>query len=353
MPALAYDAFRRSLQKGEIQAAYYLHGEEDFLKDAAVRELLERALEPATRDFNLDRRRAGDLAAEEFETLILTPPLLAARRAVVVSEVESLAQRRPRSQSLRAAIVDYLARPDQQTLLILVQSAGAKPDAELSRRATTVRLERLQPHRVLRWIRHHAGELGLDIEESAAAHLRDVVGDELAHLAAELAKLRSAVRGPATLDDVSDLVGVRHGETAHDFTDAVTGRRFATAAGMVRRLLESPSGTGVRLVMSLGMAFTGLALARSLLDGGVSPRQAERRAFEALAAARPPFLRDWRAEAERWVEHASLWSAVELEAALAELLRADRRLKSATLGGETEIVTEAVLAMAGRARTAA
>jgi hypothetical protein len=38
---------------------------------------------------------------------------------------------------------------------------------------------------------------------------------------------------------------------------------------------------------------------------------------------------------------------------LAELLRADRRLKSAALGGEVEILTGAVLALAGAAAAAA
>jgi hypothetical protein len=37
----------------------------------------------------------------------------------------------------------------------------------------------------------------------------------------------------------------------------------------------------------------------------------------------------------------------ELERALAELLRADKRLKSTSVGGEPELVMDAVLGMAG------
>src|SRR3990170_89833 len=97
MPRLDFDAFLRSLKKGEIRPAYYFHGDEEMLKDDAVRALLAAGLDASTRDFNLDRRRAGELTADEFNTLALTAPILAARRVVVVSEAETLEQRRPKA----------------------------------------------------------------------------------------------------------------------------------------------------------------------------------------------------------------------------------------------------------------
>src|SRR3990172_4202530 len=129
MPALDFDAFLRSLKRGEILPAYYFHGDEDLLKDDAVRDLLAAALDPSTRDFNLDGRRAPELTAQDFTTLALTPPMLTARRAVVIGEAEALQQRRPKAQALRAAVVGYLERPSPETLLILVQSPDEKPGA--------------------------------------------------------------------------------------------------------------------------------------------------------------------------------------------------------------------------------
>ncbi len=354
MPALDYDAFRRSLQKGEFQPVYYFHGDEDLLKDDALREVLARGLDAATRDFNLDRRRAAEVSADGFETLAQTPPMLAARRAVVLTEVEVLQQRRPRSQGLRAAIVAYLARPSSDTLLLLVQSAGEHADPELLRLAAAVEFRSLPPDRVRKWIHHRAARDALTLEEDAAAHLHEVVGDDLAQLAAELAKLAAAVGGrTAALADVTDLVGVRRGETAHDFTDAITARMFPAALGMIPHLLETPGNSGVRLVGSLATALTGVALARALLDASTAPGALEGRLFDAMRAARPLGLRTWKDEARRWAKDAARWSAAELDAALTALLAADRRLKSASLGGEVEIVTDAVLRMAGAAQAAA
>lgn len=354
MPALDFDALLRSLKKGDIRPAYYFHGDEDLLKDDALRDLLTAGLDPATRDFNLDRRRAADTSVEEFEALTQTPPMLAARRAVVLTEIEALQQRRPKAQELRAAVVAYLARPAPETLLVLVQSAGEKPDTGLARLAASVVFDPLSPERVGRWIRHRAGAEGLTLDDGAIAHLQAAVGDDLAELASELAKLGAAVGGrTATMKDVAELVGVRHGETVYDFADAVTGRRFRDAAGMIPFLLNSPGVSGVKLVTALGVSLVGVALARAQLDGGAAPSAVRARLMTALEGARPANLRRWTDEAARWSQDASHWSAEELEAALGGLLRADRRLKAASLGGEAEVVTDAVLAMAGAGAAAA
>jgi DNA polymerase-3 subunit delta len=352
------DDLRRAVRKGDLQPAYYFHGEEDLLKDEVLRELLEAALDPSTRDFNLDRRRAGDLTADDFATLALTPPMLAARRAVVISDVEVMQQKRTKMQALRTAVLAYLRHPSPETVLVLVQSAprdekDARPDAELARHAATVAFVPLPPERLRRWILHHASREGLTLDEEGADVLRAAVGDDLAQIAAEITKLRSAVgEGSASADDVADLVGVRRGETVHDFVDAVTARRFAPAAEMVPHLLNTPGVSGVRLVSSLATVLTGVALARALLDQGTTARALSGQLFGAMQAARPMGLRKWGEEAERWARDAATWSSDDLDRALAELLRADRRLKAAAIGGEGEIVADAILAMADAAQAA-
>src|SRR5438105_4689704 len=61
MGALTFDALLRSLKQGVVDPVYYLHGDEDVLKDEAVRALVERAVDPAARDFNFDQRSAPEL----------------------------------------------------------------------------------------------------------------------------------------------------------------------------------------------------------------------------------------------------------------------------------------------------
>src|SRR3989454_12483355 len=158
MAVLSFDALLRSLKQGRTpEALYYLHGDEDVLKDEAIRALVDQVLDAGARDFNLDQRSAADLDPEAFHSLVNTPPLLAAVRVVVLRGVEKVRK----TSKVRQALVRYLQAPNPTTLLILVQGAGEPPDAELARSATTVAIEPLPAPRGHKWVAHRAKQLQL------------------------------------------------------------------------------------------------------------------------------------------------------------------------------------------------
>jgi len=360
MGALTFDALLRSLKQGGAgkgegapEAAYYLHGDEDVLKDEAIRALVDRVLDPGARDFNFDQRSAGDLDAEAFDSLVNTPPLLAAARVVVLRGVEDVRK----TSKVRHALVRYLQTPNPTTLLILVQGAGEPPDAELARSATTVAIEPLPAPRVHKWVAHRARHLQLTLEPDAAELLVQTVGNDLGALAGELEKLAAVAAGRpdgrATRDDVAALVGARPGETVQDLIEAALERRAAAAARLIEPVLEHAGMTGVRILMALGTALIGTALARAELDRGTPPARLAGALLGQLRAARPFGLGSWEQTASRWASWAAHWSAGSLRAALRLALDADRALKSTTLTDERGILVQLVLALGVLQREAA
>src|SRR3989475_7168364 len=229
MGALTFDALLRSL-KPEARApdpVYYLHGDEDVLKDEALRALTARAVETAARDFNVDTRSTADLDAAALRTLVDTPPLLAQTRVVVLRGIEQMR----RGSKLRQELLRYLAAPNPTTMLILVQSAGEELDPELARFATAVAVEPLPPERAGRWGAHRAKQVELEMEPEAIALLVETAGPSLGALAQELDKLAAVTAGrTATREDVATLAGVRRGQTMHDLADAALERRAGGAA---------------------------------------------------------------------------------------------------------------------------
>src|SRR5689334_21825292 len=111
MAALSFDALLRALKHGDPDPVYYLPGEEDVLKDEAIRVLTDRAVPLGVRDFNLDTRGAASLDTEALHALLNTPPMLAERRLVVLRGVEQL---RKKSKP-RDALLAYLERPSSTT----------------------------------------------------------------------------------------------------------------------------------------------------------------------------------------------------------------------------------------------
>jgi DNA polymerase-3 subunit delta len=341
MGAFTFDALLRSLKQGAPDPVYYLHGEEDVLKDEAVRALLERAVDPAARDFNVDHRAAADLDPEAFHALVNTPPMLAATRVVVIRGIEVLRK----TAKVRQELLRYLEAPNPTTVLVLVHGSGEAPDAELARRATTVGVEPLPPERVQRWMAHRGRQLGLALAPDAAELLLAAVGGDLSTLARELEKLAPLAPGRAvTRDEVAALVGVRRGETLQDLVDAVLERRPAVAARLVDPVVEQAGMTAVRVVGALGTALIGTALARAELDRGTARGRLEAALLAHLRAVRPYGLGNWEQTAARWARWAEGWTSADLAAGLRLALRADYALKSSTLSREEGILEQLVLA---------
>ena len=350
MGALTFDALLRSLKRSAPDPAYYLHGDEDVLKDEAIRALLDRAVEPGARDFNVDQRSAAALDPETFHTLVNTPPLLAQTRAVIIRGVEQI----KKTSALYKEMARYLAAPNPTTVLILTQSAGESPDVGLIKEATSVAVEPLPPDRVERWMTRRAGKLGLVLEPEAATLLLDAVGHDLGFLARELEKLAALTGGRSgTRNDVAALVGVRRGETLSDLVEAALARRSLVAARLVEPVLEQAGMSGVRVVTALGTALIGTALARAELDRGVSPARLPDILFRHILAARPFGLGNWKEEAARWSRWAARWQPAVLRHSLRRTLAADCALKSSTVSDDRAIVTDLLLTWVEPVREAA
>jgi DNA polymerase-3 subunit delta len=351
MPAQSFDAFFRSLPKGEPARAYYFHGPEDLLKDEALRAVLDRALDPALRDFNLDLRSAAQLDADSLFALCTTLPMMAERRVVVLREVEAL-KRKPK---VRSALLEYLGRPAPDTVLVLIQSANEESeDKDIAKAAVAVAFEPLPEDRVLRWLDRRAKGLGLELPDDAARHLVRAVGGELGSIAAELEKLTALPAGePLTVERVGELVGVHQGETVFDWRDAVLEDRPGPAIRLLGPLLDQPGNSGVKLVTMLGTTLIGVGIARSHYDRRLRGRSLDEAVFGVIRRNRVYGLLSWGEEKGRWLRWAPSWPAPRVADALRSILEADRALKGTTISDERGILTDVVLRMATSGRAAA
>ena len=341
MPAHSFDALFRSLTKGELAPIYYLYGLEDVLKDEAVRAIVDRALDPAMRDFNFDQRSAVQIDPEEIHVLCNTLPMMAERRVVVIREVEAW-RRKTKSKS---EFQRYLERPSPDTVVVLVQGSGEESeDKELARGSYVVRLDPLPTERAAKWLLHRAANLGVSLEAAAADHLVQAIGSDLAGLSSELAKLASLPSAESlTPERVGQLIGVRRGETQWDWRAAVLEGQTGRAITLLPAILAQPGMSGVKLVTLLGTTLIGLGIARRLQDKGLRGRALEDAVFKSLLKNRPTGLLSYKEEAARWSRLGDRWPARRIDAALDACLQADQALKSTTISDDRGVLTDLVL----------
>ena len=245
MPAPdAEKALRKAIRaRGPFEPVYYLHGADDYLKEDALRELVASAVDPATRDFNLDVRTASELDPETLGSLLGTPPMMAERRVVVLRDVQAM------KKDARGALEHYLAHPAPDLMLVMVAPAGEsrKGDDGLRARSCPVEFVPLDDERLPKWIAHHAKEEhGATITPDACAMLHSSVGNDLPALASEIDKLASYTSGAAIDEEaVAAVVGVRRGETLADLLDRVAQRDAAGALAVLSHVMEQPKMGGV------------------------------------------------------------------------------------------------------------
>ena len=126
---------RAAIQDKKFAPAYYFFGEDEFLKEEGLRQLLSAAVDPATRDFNLDQRRGADLDAETLGSLLAMPPMMADRRVVVIRDVTAL------RKDARGVLDKCLQSPAADLLVVLTAPAESKEDKLLAERTVPIECE--------------------------------------------------------------------------------------------------------------------------------------------------------------------------------------------------------------------
>lgn len=343
-PITPHKVLNTALAQRTFAPVYYFHGDDDYLKDEAVQAIIDVIVDPSTRDFNLDVRRGNEVDGEALETMLSTLPMLSDRRVVVLREVQLL------KKGVRSVLDRYLARPSADTVLVCTTPAGVKGDAVLLKQSDAFAFEGLSEERTRKWVVHHAStRLGLTIDADAADLLVRAAGTELLLLASELDKLASYVHGEGatriTIDAVSDIVGVRRGETMADLLDAVARREATRALDMLPHVLAQPKTSGVQLVMALGVQFLGLAYCAARQEERVHPARLSSELFAMMKEGGAFTGRPWGEATQQWMQLAPQWSAARLDAALARLADADLALKDTRVSSEEQVLTTLVLAL--------
>lgn len=343
MPSQTPRAFRKALKDRSFAPVYLLHGEDDFLKDRALRYLVDAAVDEGLRDFNLEVRRGGDLDAETLGALLGTPPMMADRRVLVVRDVAAL------KKDARRALDRYLEHPAPDAVVALLALAGGKADKSLLEHPaiTTVEYRQLTDDEVTRWIASYADEeLGGSITPEAAALLHVAVGGDLPQLASELDKLLSYTSG-AEIDEaaVSAIVGIRRGETLGDFLDAVGERDPRRALDLLPHVLSQPKTSGVTMVMALATQTLALAWAQAARAEGLAPSRLESELFGLLKEGKAYPGRPWGEAVKAWARSLRHWSPESLDRALDALLAADLSLKETGVQSEEQILSTLVLTL--------
>jgi DNA polymerase-3 subunit delta len=300
-----------------------MHGEDERRARSLEEEVRRRCVSASSRAFNENVFDARETALDRILQAARTLPMFGARRLVVVTSATSL------SRSEWEKALPYLRDPCPTTCLIFRGEGKpmASPEvvAAIRRQGVLIEFRARSDRQAETWVVERVRGQGKRISVDAARAIVERVGNLEGGLEGEVQKLIAYVgeRGEVSEEDVQEVAADVRMRKVFELGDALGERRPAELLKILHRLLEDGAAPlallgmlarQIRLLWHAGFAASQGAEAPSPLPQGYSV---------------PPFVR------ERLMRQSKGWDEQGLRAALGDLRKIDRSLKSGRLDPES------------------
>jgi DNA polymerase-3 subunit delta len=281
--------FHRKLQSGQVAPLYLFEGPERYLRDQALKKLLEVAVEESARDFNFARISVAQGNLDDALAMARQFPMISSRRMVVVTGFEAI-----NDDKQLEALKDYLRAPAETTALVFVSDAldNRRNIATMLRKTCeVVTFDQLDEREAApRWIRDYVTRAGRFIEPQAAAYLVGMVGVDLTRLSTELDKLINFAgeKGRIGNQEIDDLVLNSRGHSNFELTDAILDGDRRRALYLLDRIYanasERPEALSLMILGAIASNYRKMLAAKELMNRNAPNEEV------AKAVGMPPYI---------------------------------------------------------------
>jgi len=235
---ISYLDFTRQIERQKIEPVYFFIGEENYLKEQALRKFKKILFPPEVEVFNYDFLWGDEIEGSNLLDLLQTSPFMAAKRLLVIREIERL------SLFAQELLISYLEKPLVSTCLVLWAD---KLDPRkrffivLTEKVTQVNFNPLNRPRLISWIEDYFRQQGKEIDPEAAHNLWELVGNNLAILSQEIEKIITYAGEKKFLhwEDVEAVVTGVKLVNIFDLVEAVGKKEKEKALFLLSRLFQT------------------------------------------------------------------------------------------------------------------
>lgn len=307
------------IRRGNVLPLYLFYGEEEFLIREAVDLIVQKIVDPGTRDFNFNTLYCREASASDIIGIAQTLPFMAEKRLIIARDIDAF-----KAADIEV-LIPYLRDPSPSTCLVML-SNQRKYDKKTVISAVeqgggaVVAFYALQETEAREWITGWARMRGISIAAEAVQFVVQVVGTDLQRINNELEKVEIYIKDRKTisLEDVRKVVGDFREFTPFDLADAIGHRDRQKAFLVLTRLLqegEEPVG----LIGAIAWNMRRLLRAKAMESSGMGYEEIKKR-LNVL----------WLHSAS-FREQMNMFSLPELRGAFGVLLQADRQIKTGGL----------------------
>lgn len=228
-----HSEFIKLVNNGLPSGTYILHGEEEYVKDMAVRLVTEK-VEPDLRPFNVSElvKPSPQELSETAETL----PFFSERRIVIA---RGLADNTDFSKYSEC----FSERPEETSILLVFKGKLTENSAAVKyarKSGTEVVFDRLSVTECAKWCMKRANKAGVNLAQDVAQLAVRMIGDEMADIVSETDKLIDyvGVGGTVKSEDVAACVKPSLDVKVFDMLDMFTYGKPADGIMALHALLD-------------------------------------------------------------------------------------------------------------------
>lgn len=236
-------------REGKFATTYLLQGDEDYYIDRAAQALIDHALRPEERDFNMDMVYGADTRANDIINLARQYPMMAERRVVLVREFQSMTG--------KEVLSSYIKNPMPSTVLILCHKHGTldgrkAPYTDIKKHGVIMLSNRLYDNQLPAFVNGYATQQGMSIDPQAAQMLCEHVGSDLTRMASEIDKLKLTVDqgGRITAQTVEEQTGVSKEYNVFELQNALGQKDVVKANKIVNYFDTNPKNFALQPALS-------------------------------------------------------------------------------------------------------
>lgn len=258
---ITYEQIVRDVQAGNLKPVYYLMGDESYYIDHVADYIVDKALKPEERDFNLITYFGADVDIDTIITSAKSYPMGAQHLVVVVKEAQNVKH--------MERLELYLRQIQPSTILIICHKNGTidrrlKVAALIQKEGVLFESKKLYDSQLPPFVTNYLKRKHVAAAPGAAEMVAEYVGADLNRIASELDKLVLALPEGAkavTTDMVQAHIGVTKNFNIFELQDALGAKDVLKVNRIAKYFDSNPKDNPIQMVLpSLFKYFSNLML---------------------------------------------------------------------------------------------
>lgn len=328
------DLILKNIKNKEVLPIYFLHGEEAYFIDVAIKSFEHNFLEEDEKAFNQTVAYGKDTSYQEILSLARQFPMMGDKQLIIVKEAQDLKFNEEENRILET----YVDNPVPSTVLVFAHKHkkldSRKKAAKALDKANALFLsESVKENNLPKWIADECLKLKIKTAPNISNLLAEYLGNDLSRISNELNKLKIILKEGEVLDGtiVENHIGISKEYNVFELQKALGTKNADTAFKIAHFMGKNPKNNPfVMMLASLYSYFSNVIIYQTM--SGQPPQ-----VIASQMGINPYFIKDY-AEAARLYP---LKHATRVISVLREFDMKGKGLGAVNMG-EAELIKELV-----------